>query len=441
MSIPEDRLSRISALRPPSSASGVRLPPRESTKQRDLRDLLGAECRHTELGQHLMVRRVLPEPQRFETSLNVLRLLVNEIDSQATDPTRWLFLDTETTGLSGGTGTYAFLVGLAWWENGGLIVEQHFMSDHSEEPSLLLEISRRLADRPILATFNGKSFDWPLLQTRFRMTRAAVIPALQIHFDLLHPARQLWRRQLRSVALVELERQILGIERLHDIPSETIPLRYFNFLRGGPAEPIAEVFDHNQMDLRGLVALAVRVINIFNEPETSSCSASELFGVSRVLQRRGEKLLAGRIYERALEAGLPPVAERSAQRELALLAKREGDLDRSNDWWEKLLEGSPECLEAYEQLSIFYEHCGHEFQRASSLTREALVKLLEAFHSGRISAAKYQHWYASLHHRLDRLAARQKKEWKKSNGRCETANDREKASDAAVLPDRHSNFK
>jgi uncharacterized protein len=406
MSVPADKFSRISALRP-ASASGVQVHAQRIASHEDLERMIGAECLRTDLGQHLVVRKELREPQKFETSLRALRLLANEADDEALNPARWLFLDTETTGLSGGTGTYAFLVGIAWWDRESFIIEQHFMRDHSEEPSLLHEISRRLAERPIMATFNGKSFDWPLLQTRFRMIRAAEIPLLQAHFDLLHPARWLWRGQLRSVAQAELERQILGIERPYDIPSETIPGRYFNFLRGGPPEPIVEVFNHNQMDLRGLAALAVRVISIFNDPETGSHSGSEFFGVSKLLQKRGESDLAERTFELALEAGLPPDSERSAQRELALLAKRQGDSGRSNEWWEKLLGASPDGLEAYEQLAVFYEHREREFQRATSLTREALVKLVEAYHSGHISTAKYQHWYARMHHRLDRLIAKQ----------------------------------
>ena len=407
MSIPIDKFSRITALRP-APASKVKLHPQKPASREDLVRMIGAECLYTDLGQHLVVRKSFREPQRFETTLRTLRLLANEADVKALDPARWLFLDTETTGLSGGTGTYAFLVGIAWWDDERFIVEQHFMRDYAEEPSVLLEIARKIAERPILATFNGKSFDWPLLQTRFRMTRAAQIPVLQAHFDLLHPARRLWRGQLRSIAQAELERQILGMERTYDIPSETIPWRYFNFLRGGPPEAIVEVFDHNQMDLCGLAALAVRVIGILNDPETIGHSGSEFFGVSRLLQKRGETVLAQRTFELALEAGLPPDAERSVQRELAILAKRQGDFSRSNDYWEKLLGASTDGLAAYEQLAIFYEHSAREFERASSLTHEALVKLLEAYHSGRISMVKYQQWYDRLHHRLGRLSKKNK---------------------------------
>src|SRR5204863_454687 len=91
------------------------------------------------------------------------------------DPEKWLFLDTETTGLAGGTGTYAFLIGLAWWDAGGLQAEQFFMRDFAEEHALLHELSQRVAERPVLVTFNGKSFDWPLLENRFTMTRSIAV--------------------------------------------------------------------------------------------------------------------------------------------------------------------------------------------------------------------------------------------------------------------------
>ena len=129
------------------------------------------------------------------------------------DPQQWLFLDTETTGLAGGTGTYPFLVGLAWWEGGGLEVEQLFMREYSEERSLLAALAERLAERPVLVTFNGKSFDWPLLETRYRMTRTFARSQPRAHLDFLHPARNLWRLRLGSVRLSQLERHVLGWDR------------------------------------------------------------------------------------------------------------------------------------------------------------------------------------------------------------------------------------
>jgi hypothetical protein len=318
-----------------------------------------------------------------------------------------LFLDTETTGLSGGTGTYAFMVGLAWWEGVEFVVEQYFMQDYIEERSLLHEISERLAERRVLVTFNGKSFDWPLLTTRFQMSRlSAAVPELAGHLDLLHPARRLWGLDLRSVALTQLERHILKLDRGPDIPSATIPQRYFEFVRGGSASEIAEIFDHNRMDLVGLACLAVHINRILTDPEKSCCGAGELFGVSRLLQSRGEAQLAERIYQRSLDEGLPESAEQIAYRELALMAKRSGEHSVSKAFLEKLLGDTIEGLKAYEQLAIFYEHHDGQPQKAAMISREALVRMQESYRSGRLPAHRYQKLYASFQHRLARLAGK-----------------------------------
>jgi uncharacterized protein len=233
-----DRLSRLAALRPVRRREAISEARTREDSDR-LAQLLGAEIRSNRYGQHLAAQQWHADGEMCDPHPAVLRLLLpagprvtpraseRAIESAA-DPTRWLFLDTETTGLAGGTGTYAFLVGLAWWDSGGLQVEQLFMRDHGEEHSLLLGIARRLRERPVLVTFNGKSFDWPLLDTRFRMTRAIEPPALAAHLDLLHPARQIWRLQLGSVRLGDLERGVLGgaalgWSRQDDIDSSRIP--------------------------------------------------------------------------------------------------------------------------------------------------------------------------------------------------------------------------
>jgi uncharacterized protein len=398
----ENRLSRVAALRP-ARVAAAREDAAGSPNSEQLARLLDGEIVSNRLGRHLRVRRKLPQPRAETIHSGTVHLIAPDPPEFLCDSRRWLFLDTETTGLAGGTGTYAFLTGLAWWEEDGFVVEQHFMRDHGEESSVLLEIAELLDRRRVLVTFNGKSFDWPLLQTRFQISRAASIPFPLAHLDLLYPARQLWRLSLKSVALTQLERQVLELDRGPDIPSSTIPQRYFDFLRGGPPEPIAEIFRHNEMDLCGLALLALRINEILADPEKSSCGAGELFGISRMLQKRGDKNLAGRMYRRALEQGLPRTAEVSARRELALLAKRERNYEVSNGHWEKLLEDSPGGLQAYEQLAIYYEHRADLPSRAAELSREALLRLQDAFHSGRITSSKYQQWHASFHRRLTRL--------------------------------------
>src|SRR5271156_4849293 len=175
-----DKFSRLAALRParigPSRPTALREPDQEDAIAR----LIGAGVARNHFGEHLVLRNWFSTPASFEPSAVALELLSRTRDvslSRRTraaleDPSKWLFLDTETTGLAGGTGTYAFLIGLAWWDAGALQVEQLFMRDFTEEYSLLHELAARVAERPVLVTFNGKTFDWPLLDSRFTMTRS-----------------------------------------------------------------------------------------------------------------------------------------------------------------------------------------------------------------------------------------------------------------------------
>ncbi|HEX9224285.1 MAG TPA: ribonuclease H-like domain-containing protein, partial [Candidatus Acidoferrales bacterium] len=267
MAATADKFSRLAALKParamPARPSSLRAPDEEDALGR----LLGAGVSKNRFGEHLAVRNWFSTPEFSEPSPIALELLSRTRDealsrktrAALSDPAKWLFLDTETTGLAGGTGTYAFLIGLAWWDAGGLQVEQFFMRDFAEEHSLLHELAARVDERPVLVTFNGKSFDWPLLENRFTMTRSIAVPRLAAHLDLLHPARALWKLRLGSVRLVELERLVLdapglGWHRDDDVASALIPQFYFDYLRGGPVEPLAGVVRHNQMDLRGLAA-------------------------------------------------------------------------------------------------------------------------------------------------------------------------------------------
>ena len=401
---PLDKLAHIAALRPRAGEDVRRGTPQARGQQRErLLRLLGAEERTTRLGSHLGLVCRFPGSCPSRIGSRASRLLAPHAASEVTNPGRWLFLDTETTGLAGGTGTYAFLVGVAWWEADGLVVEQFFMRDHGEEPSLLLALSERLSRRPVLVTFNGKSFDWPLLETRYRITRVAALEKPAAHLDLLHPARQLWRWRLPSVALAELEREILAIERGADIPSHTIPARYFEFLRGGPEGPIVEIFRHNQLDLCGLAALAARIAALLEEPKSAMGDAFETYGVSRMLQREGETMLAAEGYQRALAFGLPEGADRIARRELALLSRKRGDYAGAHELWQELVGDSPAGLQAYEQLAIHYEHRAREPRLALQLTREALVRAREAALAGRLDGAQFHRWHAALQHRLARL--------------------------------------
>ncbi len=389
MAATADKFSRLSALKPARPAAARPAALRAPNEEDSLARLLGAGVAKNHFGEHLSVRNWFSTPEYSEASAASLDLLSRSRDealsrrtrAALTDSEKWLFLDTETTGLAGGTGTYTFLVGLAWWDAGGLQMEQLFMRDFTEEHSLLHELAARVAERPVLVTFNGKSFDWPLLESRFTMTRSIAVPKLAAHLDLLHPARALWKLRLGSVRLVELERHVLDAPRLgwrrdDDVASALIPQLYFDYLRGGPAEPLAGVVRHNQMDLRGLAALFGKINALLSEPGAAGETQSlDLFGLSRFLQRRGETDRAHSACSQALEIGLPSEFRPKARRELALMAKRRGEHDRAAEIWQEIVADAHDGIYACEQLAIHFERHAKNLSRAAEFAQLALAKL------------------------------------------------------------------
>jgi len=414
-----DKFSRLVALKPARPAAArlgaLRIPDEEDSLAR----LLNAGVAKNHFGEHLSIRNWFSTPEYLEPSSASLDLLSRTRDESLSrrtraalaDPEKWLFLDTETTGLAGGTGTYAFLVGLAWWDAGGLQVEQFFMRDFSEEHSLLHELSARVASRPVLVTFNGKSFDWPLLESRFTMTRSIAVPRLAAHLDLLHPARALWKLRLGSVRLVELERHVLDAPRLgwrrdDDVSSALIPQFYFDYLRGGPTEPLAGVVRHNQMDLRGLAALCSKINTLLSEPGAAEETQSlDLFGLSRFLQRRGETERAHSACSQALEIGLPAEFRPKARRELALMAKRRGEHNRAAEIWQEIIADAHDGIYACEQLAIHYERHGRNLERAAEFAQLALAKLRLQQSASRdpYLAARFTRLEQKFLHRIARL--------------------------------------
>jgi uncharacterized protein YprB with RNaseH-like and TPR domain len=365
--------------------------------------VLGATPKTNQYGDYLSGRCWCAQPPRYSPELRALRLLMPDAADEISDPEHWLFLDTETTGLAGGSGTYAFLVGIAWWEDGGLEIEQFFLRDYSEERSMLFALGERIAERPVLVTFNGKSFDWPLLETRYRMSRKISAPTLLAHLDFLHPARSLWRLRLGSVRLSELERHVLGWDRGGDLLSGQIPQIYFDYLRGGPPERLVPVLNHNQLDLRGLAALSSPILSLLSDAENVGQDGLELFGVSRICDKRGERTRARKLYEKSIATFLPSETDRAARRSLARLAKRDGDFELACELWNGALGNSRQGYEAYEQLAIYYEHKARDPAQALQVVRQAVDELCRAVQTGDIAPGAYREIKAQFDRRMVRL--------------------------------------
>jgi uncharacterized protein len=299
---------------------------------------LGAEIARNRFGTYVAARQWYATPAMFQPDADALKLLLHSRTAfrhfranHALNPEKWLFLDTEATGFIGGGGNLAFLIGLAWWDAGGIQIEQLFMRDPAEEYSILLELAIRLRKHPVLVTFNGKSFDWPLLESRFRTTRTIDVPVLNAHLDFLHPAREIWKLQIGSVKLGHLEERVLvaeslGWSRREDINSAMIPGIYFDYVCGR-AQQMEGVFRHNRMDLRGLAALAGRILQVLSIEHGAAAEnglqALELYGVARFFGRRGQHTKARKCCERALRLGLQSAIAGDAEQDLARFIKRE----------------------------------------------------------------------------------------------------------------------
>ena len=309
------------------------------------------------------------------------------------------FLDTETTGLSGGTGTYAFLVGIARFEQGALHISQFFMRDPSEEQALLSAIENFLAPCRALVTFNGKAFDMPLLSTRF-MVQGWLRPFQDMaHIDLLHLARRLWRDRLPSRTLGNLEVQILGTSRsMEDVPGWMIPEIYFEYLRSGDARPLQGVFYHNAMDVLSLAALLNHCAWILADPFNGTVNnVTDLTALGKLYEVMGDQQVAADLYRHAIQLDSPPSTRLEAAIRLAAMYKKQDDYTNAVPLWEKLAD--LQHIEAHIELAKYYEHRLRDYHEAARWTQGAITHVL----SSNLSGYERIQWLKELEYRLDRI--------------------------------------
>lgn len=264
-----------------------------------------------------------PLAEALDVEAPLVASLALQPDLAGVDFQRMLFLDTETTGLAGGTGTVPFLVGLAWFEGRSLRVHQLFLRRLGEEAPLLRELAARMAQASCLVTFNGKSFDWPLLRTRFVLNRVPVPPLLP-HLDLLHCARRVFKHRGSGARLVHLEEQVLGFHRVDDVDGALIPELYFRFLRGGDGSALTPVLEHNVNDLLLLAALLGLLARRFRASGAEGDDPRDLLGFAGVALRARdpERALA---FAQAAAAGDSGAVRTEALALASRLSQQSGD--------------------------------------------------------------------------------------------------------------------
>jgi len=307
-------------------------------------------------------------------SRSAFAVLAGRDEGLGVDLTRTVFLDCETTGLQGGAGTCPFLVGLAYVEDDHFVVKQLFMRDYPEETALLAALSELLSRFESLVTFNGKSFDVPLLESRFVLSRLRFPLSDVPHFDLLHPARSLWKARLESCRLVELEYALLAFERDDDVPGELIPGLYFDYVRNGDATRIRNVFVHNRHDLLSLAALTIHASELIDEGITPEDPVDD-YSLGRVFGRADAVERSMKHYTRALDAGVGGAARRRSLQNLALHYKKRGEWERAVELWTELGgEEGPEAMDALRELAMYREHRARDLGGALDVCDEALSR-------------------------------------------------------------------
>ncbi|MBD3266572.1 hypothetical protein GF373_07870 [bacterium] len=287
-------------------------------------------------------------------------------------PTDYLFIDTETTGLAGGTGTLPFLVGIGYFTEEGFLVRQYFMRDYDEEPAVLQELEAEISRFAALASYNGKGFDIPLLQSRFLLNRKRIPITEYPHLDLLFPARRLWKLCLPDCSLSSVEQGIFHKHRVDDIPGEQIPYVYFDFLRGTRMQRMRPVLNHNAEDIVSLAMLAAKVCRLGRNPFKEFGHGAELIGLGRAALAHGDFEQACACFENALEKGrLEADLVFLTQRHLSVLYKRLDLWEKAVYLWRKMIKQPNDCF-AFIELAKYYEHKEKDLAEALFLTEEAL---------------------------------------------------------------------
>lgn len=285
-----------------------------------------------------------------------------------------MMLDTETTGLAGGTGTVPFLIGLAYFEDGALKVEQLFLRQLGEERPMLVHLAQRMAKASCVVSYNGKAFDWPLLRTRSIMNRVP-LPEPAAHLDLLHCARRVLKPKLESVRLCDVERELLGHYRSdEDVPGALIPLLYLDYLRGGDVRPLLGVLEHNAADIVGLAAILPRIASHFSEVRAEDDPIDHL-AFAKVAMRARDFERAEAFARAAAGGGAASDVVREAHQLVAASSRKRGDVSAAVTALLACLERTETKLQAafvHHALAKVYEHNLKDFGAAHRHARFTL---------------------------------------------------------------------
>ena len=382
----KNRLEKIAQLRRNVNDVIIQSQKKKSTcivnQEVKIEEVLSGKFISTPFGESFIWENYFPQDYRcgevelfqiFQSSAKTICSLARDDRLKEIDIHKTVFLDTETTGLAGGAGTYIFLVGVGYFEGDQFCVRQYFMRDFNEERALLSAVNEFLSNFEAIVSYNGKTFDFPLIQSRFIMSGMKLNLENPGHFDLLYPARRLWKRRLENCSLSTVERDILGVIRENDVPGYLVPEIYFRYLKTKDARALKQVFEHNLQDILSLVALVSRMCFLVEDPLNNTEYGMDIFSIGKMFDEEKRYEQSTHYYAEALKHNL---AEEEALEILRLSSfsyKRQGKWEEAEKIWKEIIERSREFIYyPYEELAKYYEHHLKDYQKAETIIEEAL---------------------------------------------------------------------
>jgi uncharacterized protein len=337
--------------------------------------------------------------QGLDISGETLAHLSNDPAFENLDLSTALFIDLETTGLSGGTGVVPFNIGMGYYRDDKFWVGQFFLGELGYEEKMIRELEHFLDDHNFqsMVTYNGKSFDLPLLETRYILHRLPFRLGSLPHLDFLFPARCLWKHKFESCRLAYLAKEVVGTYREDDIPSSEVPWRYFEYLKTGNYDLIEPVLYHNAEDILSLLGVVVIGASIFSEDkEMCVADAMDFFGAGKVMERRGDPEAASRFFSKALNGDLDGPTGMSTRRRLSLHFKRMRNWEQALNLWKEMADiesPSNDLLFSLRELAMYYEHRQKDLHAAYKYAEEGYV----------VSLGYSDHYENDFSHRKERL--------------------------------------
>lgn len=318
----------------------------------------------------LTTKTPLSEIGNFPQNISkILSIITYEKEFEGINLHDLLFIDTETTGLAGGTGTFPFLTGIGYFENENFVVEQYLMEDYQHELAMMSEISKRFKNYKAFVSYNGKSFDIPLLQNRFISNRLPINFSKYLHLDLLYPARRLWKRQIDQCNLGNVEDKVLNISRKDDIPGNLIPYVYFDYVRGIRCERMITVLSHNREDIISLARLLSEIASFVENPEYEKLQSDTcLLGLGLMFEKNKQFDRAIYCLEKALKITDDLELYNHISKWLTMCIRRSGCWEKGVIFWQCEIETkSVYKHEASIELAKYYEHKEKDHKKALEL--------------------------------------------------------------------------